>query len=212
MTTQSQEALLRQIDVVRKVLGRLAVETRGMKDLKLRFLRLVKLHALANLSGRLVQTRTGQLRRTVNHTGFETQGNALCWGLQEGSEQVGIAVTLEEGKTILPKNGKSLRIPLKAAMTAKGVDRLLGIKLREHDIWKEYRLLTFSGPHQNVIWRKSGSGDVFSGGAFAPWYLLVRSVSIRGRFWLKRAVDESFGSLDEFSRNELEKAIRGEMS
>lgn len=74
-------------------------------------------------SGRNLQNRSGNLRRTIQYRVSGEKLRALALTLQVGDNRSPYAMTQERGAVITPKNGKYLTVPLSDAMTPSGVVR-----------------------------------------------------------------------------------------
>ena len=104
------------------------------------------------------------------------------------------ARTQEEGATIRPKNARYLAIPLDPgpAVTGAGVSR-------------------YNSPRQvpGLSVRRSSGGNLsLVDDTGRPWYVLRKSVRIRGKFYLKRALNEIEGRLPQQLAGALDIAIR----
>jgi len=125
----------------------------------------------------VLQVRTGHLVRSI--AGKVRQGPEgpeaviSAGGRVSGAAPVVYAGTHEYGATITPKRGKYLRIPLAAAKTQAGVDRYP-------------TPLRVSGAGLFYV-RKSKAGRLLliHKPTGAPWYMLVPSVTIRARPFLR---------------------------
>ena len=126
---------------------------------------------------------SGHLRRSIS--GIVRQGAqgpeavVRAGGRVEGAADVVYAGVHEYGATITPKRGKYLRIPLGPAKTQAGLDRYP-------------TPLRVSGAGLFFV-RKSKAGRLLlihkpSG---VPWYMLVPSVTIRARPFLRPGAEEA---------------------
>lgn len=127
--------------------------------------------------------RNGHLRGSVVassvHDGTSATITVRAGGTQAGSAPLAYARAQEDGATIRPVNGRYLRIPLRAAQTAAGVDR-------------RATPLRLTAPDEFFAWKSPRTGKLFlrrrEDGAF--WYLLTEGpVTIQGRHYLRDARD-----------------------
>jgi len=139
-------------------------------------------NADANLSGRVLNVRSGALRSTLK-SGARLNKRSIVQGwVQAGGMgkrgNVAYAAVHETGKPkiIKPKTGKYLRIPLPPAKTGAGVDRYQG-SLRDQAPDKFF-FVPIAGGRGLLIDRET---DV-------PWYVLVRSVKTKKRPFIAPAI------------------------
>jgi hypothetical protein len=156
-----------------------------------------KRHADINVSGAVLRTRSGSLKKYVAMQPIYQDGELTHWGLPAGEKEARIGAFQETGGTIVPKVAKMLRIPLRAAQTAAGVDRYAGRRLRTAPGFFIYR----SGDGRLSLLRRTGT-------KVEAWYSLVFSATIRAHPWFGRAVDTAYGGLpaimDQLMREELD--------
>lgn len=150
-----------------------------------------------------LHVRSGNLRRSILGTSTAEPGRALSVSLAAGGgdRHVRYARIQEKGGTVTPKRGKYLRIPLKAAKTAAGVDRYAG-PLRQA-LPGLFVLRAKSG--KLFLVRAKGKGK---NRGLEFLYLLVASSTIPGRPYLLPSMDDVAASL----RRNLGPAIRAELS
>lgn len=150
-----------------------------------RIMEQIKSFSVANLSGDPIHVRTGQLRRywLSRRPDVLDDGLRLVLGMEAEDTQGKIGAIQETGGDIVPKNGKLLRVPLPAALTAAGVDKFAGTTLKGRDD------LGFFIPKGQrgvlLLWRKTGKTDRSA----KPWYLLTNKVTIRPHYWLRNAIE-----------------------
>ncbi len=170
------------------VLKRIAdIQKELPKKIVANFAKAVKKNAITNISNKILHIRTGHLRRYLLARGLEFADGDMTavWGAkvesgEEGTESK-IAKIQEVGGTITPKNTQFLRVPLPPALTANGVDRMLGMKLREQ---RDLGFFVPRGERTNpILFRRIGKN-------IEPWYVLKRSVTIKPKYWLKEAINE----------------------
>lgn len=151
-----------------------------------------------------LSVRTGNLRRSILGTATVEPSGALAVSLRAGggAKAVKYARIQELGGTVTPKRGRYLRIPLKAAKTAAGVDRYAG-PLRQ------------ALPGLFVIRAKSGKlflvrpkGRGKSRG-LEFLYLLVEKSTIPARPYLRPSMDDVAQSLKTNMGAALSAAIGG---
>ena len=106
----------------------------------------------------------------------EDVGGGVRVTVQAGDAEVPYARIQEEGGTITPRNARFLAIPVGPALTAAGVSRFRSPR----DV---------QGLHYQHGTLRDQQGRV--------WYLLRRSVTIRGTRFLSAAVDTALQALPE---------------
>lgn len=143
------------------------------------------------LSGQLIKRRTGTLARSVIGQAEKYNGlPAFRVGVLRGPA-LSYASILERGGTIRPKNAKSLAIPQKPALTPAGVEKFGGPRSYPGEL----RFLPF---RRGVAVGKlvdEAEAIAFESQGLSPYqaeavYLLVRSVTIKPRYWLKTGMKE----------------------
>lgn len=128
-----------------------------------------------DLARRLMQTRlkprSGRLIGSLRHT-VERSGKTVTATVSSGGNTtdgpVAYATIHEYGGRITPKAGKYLRLPLPPALTARGVDKMSGVSLRNND---DYQFIPRKGRDPLLMHVPSGQ----------PHYVLKRSVTIPPR-------------------------------
>lgn len=151
--------------------------------------------ALGKLNAtRLLRVRTGRLRNSIIGDALQQQEGWLLRLKAGNLQDVVYARTQEEGATIRPKNARYLAIPLDPgpAVTGAGVSR-------------------YNSPRQvpGLSVRRSSGGNLsLVDDTGRPWYVLRKSVRIRGKFYLKRALNEIEGRLPQQLAGALDIAIR----
>lgn len=146
----------------------------------------VQANAMDNVSGAVLQVRTGHLRRMVAARGVDVSDNVVGWGLPEGDPTAKYGAKQELGGLILPK-GQYLRIPTELAKTANGVDRYAGKSLREVPGFvfiKPKGKNPFLARIEELKALQKGEGP-------KAWYWLVPSVNLPARPWFKAAVEST---------------------
>lgn len=151
---------------------------RGMSNA----LSIVERKVKTKLSGSYLKARTGKLR-------------ADWWKRIDGTKTVtGIlgsptpySKIQEKGGTITPKRGRALTIPTNENKTAAGVARISARELKDQGR---------SFIRKGVIFEKRAGGIV-------PMFILVRSVRIRAKHYLRDSLNES----KEAIKNQFAKAI-----
>ena len=151
--------------------------------------------ALGKLNAtRLLRVRTGRLRNSIIGDALQQQEGWLLRLRAGNLQDVVYARTQEEGATIRPKNARYLAIPLDPgpAVTGAGVS-------------------SYNSPRQvpGLSVRRSSGGNLsLVDDTGRPWYVLRKSVRIRGKFYLKRALNEIEGRLPQQLAGALDIAIR----
>jgi hypothetical protein len=120
----------------------------------------------------LLKVHSGRLRNSIR-TEVHDDGTAHQMALRAGGERDVVYARIQElGGTITPRNGKFLAIPLAPALTGAGVSR--------YKSPRDVPGLSFRGnANRGALVDKAG----------VPWYALVKSVTIRPKFYLKAALD-----------------------
>jgi phage gpG-like protein len=135
----------------------------------------------SNLSGRILNTRTGHLRVKTESKVVSTSDNITATigsGVRTGG-RLPYAEIHETGGVIRPKRGKHLTIPMAAALTAAGVPRFTARQV-------------FSGqtPYdKGAVIGKTVFG-IMKGEKPTPLFSLVKSVTIPARRYMSRSLEE----------------------
>lgn len=132
----------------------------------------------------LLQVRTGNLRRYLLAQYIRIEDKSLAWGIDDSDEEGRIGLKLFHGGPITAKSGQALRIPLAAALTAKGVDKNDGVSFRGMDratMRDKYGLTPWKSKAGNLLLMKITRLKKFS--RFEPWYIIKKAVNIRPRNW-----------------------------
>lgn len=126
----------------------------------------------------LLKVHSGRLRNSIR-TEIVDNGEAHEMALRAGGERDVVYARIQElGGVITPKRGKFLAIPLAPALTGAGVAR--------YKTPRDVPGLSFRGnSNRGVLVDKAG----------VPWYALVKSVTIRPKFYLKTALDTASADL-----------------
>jgi hypothetical protein len=138
---------------------------------------------------RFLQVRTGNLRRYLLAEPIVEVNDSLEWGVTGDDKEARIGTFLYTGGTILPKVGQYLRIPTKFALTAKGVDRNDGAKMRDVPGFAVFK----SRAGNLFIWKLFGKKKPPE-----PWYLLKTSVTVREHKWFP-SPEEDLGGFVEWT-------------
>jgi hypothetical protein len=128
--------------------------------------------AKRNATTRL-RVRTGRLRASIQSS-VDGDDNRIRVTLQAGDAEVPYARAQEFGATITPRSARFLAIPVGPALTSAGVSRYASPR----DV---------PGLHFQRGTLQDAQGNV--------WYVLKRSVTIRGTRFLGDAVDKAVDSL-----------------
>lgn len=143
--------------------------------------------------------RTGNLHRSIAGRVRETAGTidaVASAGGTAGGKDVPYAGIHEVGGVIRPRRGKWLAIPMPPVLTAAGVAR--GAP-RDFDL----RLVPVSGTRAWLV-RDAGRGKT---SRTEPMFLLVRRVQIKGKHYLRDAMQAALGRVDEPFRSALTAAV-----
>lgn len=155
---------------------RLSVVNKAM----LHAVNLVERKLKLNLTGQILNVRTGKLRQSIGSRVFfsDTGITGLVGsGVRTGKRMI-YANIHETGGTIVPKRKKWLTIPLDAAKTRSGAPR----RAKALD-WKDtFIIRTKSG--QLLIVRKDGKKKL------TPLYVLKKSVKIPKRRYLSKTMQQ----------------------
>jgi hypothetical protein len=138
-----------------------------------RFGGLAQKHIMRQVSGGILKTRTGKLRRSIR---FNIKLGNNHYYLEIGSHGVVYARILEKGGTITPKNAKFLTIPLP------------GVKGRASNYPDAFVIKSKKG-NLLLVQKKGRSGIV-------PLFVLKKSVKIPDFWWLKGSMEEKRMTLD----------------
>lgn len=151
--------------------------------------------------GNPLNVRTGKLRQSIKPTIREIRGGVRA-GVQAGSKRVPYAAMHETGTTragsnrITPKRGKFLRIPFPngPGVTKGGQDRFHSAMGRG----EEFQFVPLKGDRGMLVNRFT----------MEPWYLLVKSVKIKKRPYLRPARDAALKGAPHIMIKHLMKALR----
>lgn len=147
------------------------------------------------LTGQSLKARTGNLRKAVQ--GWMEGDLDGVVGVREGSAVAKYAWLLgDEEKTIVPKNGKFLAIPIGENLTGAGVPR-------------------YTSPRQveDGFFVKTKTGRLLFGykkgkrGKFRPLFTLIKSVLVQGTGALYDGVMDSEDDMVAAMQTEIDKAI-----
>jgi hypothetical protein len=151
--------------------------------------------------GNPLNVRTGKLRQSIKPTVREIRGGVRA-GVQAGSRRVPYAHIHETGETrdgkteITPKRGKFLRIPFPngPGVTRAGQDRFHSAMGRG----EEFQFVPLPGDRGMLVNRFTQD----------PWYLLVKSVKIKKRPFLRPAREAAMKGAPHIMIKHLIKALR----
>ena len=151
--------------------------------------------------GNPLNVRTGKLRQSIKPTVRSIRGGVRA-GVQAGSKRVPYAAIHETGQTrdgkdrIYPTRGKFLRIPFPngPGVTRAGQDRFHSAMGRG----EEFQFVALPGDRGMLVNRFT----------MEPWYLLVKSVGIKKRPFLKPARDAAVKGAPHIMIRHLRKALR----
>lgn len=190
------------LDEARAELERLRVKDipRVLKRARYQLALDAKREADINVSGAVLRARSGSLKKHIARQSIYQEDDLTHWGLPAGEKESRIGAFQEVGGTIVPRVAKMLRIPLRAAQTAAGVDRYAGIRLRSVPGFFIYR----SGDGRLSLLRRTDRGK---SSKVEAWYRLAFSATIRAHPWFGTAVDKAYGRLpailDKLMREEI---------
>lgn len=129
------------------------------------------------------RVRSGRLRSSISGTA-RADGESVVVSVQAGGAgqrgPVPYGRVQEEGPTIRPVNGRFLAIPVGPAKTAAGVARYASPR----DV-PNLRFQPIRGGAMGRLVRDVGGRNARA----ETWFLLVRQVKIRPKYYLRRAVD-----------------------
>ena len=143
--------------------------------------------------------RTGSLHRSIAGQVREVGGHleaVASAGGRTGGRDVPYAGIHEVGGVIRPKRGKWLAIPMPPVLTTAGVARG---GPRDYEL----RFVPVSGSRAWLV-RDAGRGKT---ARTEPMFLLVRRVQIRGKHYLRDAMQAALGRVDEPFRSALTLAV-----
>ncbi len=156
---------------------------------------------LRTTGGNPLNVRSGKLRQSIKPVVREIRGGVRS-GVQAGSKRVPYAHIHETGKTrdgkdrIYPKNAQYLRIPFPGgpATTRTGRDR--------------FQSALKGGTEFQFVKLKNDKAMLVNRFTMDPWYLLVRSVKIKKRPFLKPSRQIAAKRLPRVVAVNLRKALR----
>jgi hypothetical protein len=131
--------------------------------------------AAKNNARTLLNVRTGQLSGSIHFEVTSDSVGTLETRLFSDAKHANLR---EEGGIVKAKPGKSLRVPLDAAKTAGGVDRLPG-PLR----------VVAPGMFKMIIPDDGGNPLLINVETDEPWYVLVPQTTHKPAHFMKKAVD-----------------------
>lgn len=151
--------------------------------------------------GNPLNVRSGKLRNSIKPVVREIRGGVRS-GVQAGSKRVPYAHIHETGKTrdgkdrIYPKNAQYLRIPFPGgpATTRTGRDR--------------FQSALKGGTEFQFVKLKNDKAMLVNRFTMDPWYLLVRSVGIKKRPFLKPAREATMKRMPRLVGLKIRKALR----
>lgn len=147
------------------------------------------------LSGQQLNRRTGDLARAVDGWLLKPLEGAV--GVREDAAVAKYAWLLtDEERTITPKKGSALTIPIGEALTGRGVPKFESVRNAEIELGvKIFRL-----PGKNVLGYVRGKK-----GKFRPLFALVKSVFVQGSGALADGVLESVDDITESMQSEVDR-------
>lgn len=131
------------------------------------------------------RVRSGRLRNSIAGSydlGLEDVVISVTAGRARSGQDVVYARIIEEGGTVVPKNGKFLAIPVGPALTSAGVARFPSPR----DV-PDLRFQPIRGGAMGLLVKDYPGARGGRGARSEVWYVLVRSVYIRPRAYLFRA-------------------------
>lgn len=147
-----------------------------------------------HLSGQSLKRRTGNLARAVD--GWLEGPTEGVVGIPEGTAVDKYAYLLgDEDKTITPKNGKFLTIPIGEGLTPSGVARYKSPREVEGGFFVR------TNGHLLFGYKNGKKGK------FRPLFVLVKSVTVQGSNALYNGVMESIGDISKAIENEISKQL-----
>ena len=156
------------------------------------------------------------LRIYMSHQNPERVGETgMVYGIPRGGKEASevngithkmdqIGLFFERGTHVVKpvRSGiQYLRIPLPPALTPKGYDREAGVQLSEEKETSPY--FAFRSKKGNVLLGMRGKGTL-------PYYLLRKTVTIKGRGWFEKAVKQVKSRLSTIVPKEFRKYINVE--
>jgi hypothetical protein len=168
------------------------------------------------LSGQLLDVRTGSLRRSVIvFTWSDPDALGGIVGMAKGPADA-YAETQEKGKTITAKKGKYLAIPLPSALTGSGV-----IQGKYNVPLRTLNLMCFRSKAGNLIlaerkrsfmkvsWTKADGTQVKSRVRFdfKPLFVLKKSVTIPEHGYMRQARDRLAGLLPGYLQERINRVL-----
>ena len=141
------------------------------------------------------RARTGRLRASIRAPLVDVGGMpaiALSAGGSTGSQEVTYAGSQEFGARIRPRDPTGyLRVPLRPAKTAAGVDRFGG-DLRVTGAGEGFYAFKSASSGKLFLGKR---GDEIAPGIPRAWYALVKEVTVPRTLFLGRAMEEVSGRL-----------------
>lgn len=153
------------------------------------------------LSGTRLRVRSGRLRGSIA-TALDEEADAVTLRLiaGAGTRPIRYAAQREYGGTVVPVRAKMLAIPLAPALTPAGVQKMAPRDLVGGFVWR-----THTG--RLVLGRREGKR-----GRPIAYFLLVRSVTQQGAFYLRDTMDLMRQAAPEVLRNAVDAELRGVFS
>lgn len=158
-------------------------------------IRLADYIAEHKLSGQKLNVRTGNLRRSLQESRakkVQERGDAVIGTVGTNMEYAAIN---EYGGTIRPKKSKWLTVPLKDALTAKGVARG-----KPRDFKDTFFAMSKNG---NLIM----FGKSMVGGSVVPLFALKKEVKISKKPFMKPGLEEKAGDIIKFFSEDIQKHV-----
>jgi hypothetical protein len=141
------------------------------------------------LSGQLLKVRTGTLRRSIEQRS-RARGKKITGTI---GSRLPYAKIQEEGGTVRPKKGQYLTIPTQFAKTAAGVVRGGARSFANTFIQRSKR-------GNLLIFQKTGDGII-------PLFLLVKSVRIKPKHYLRKGMTDKIDSIQRHIVREIQRAV-----
>ena len=154
------------------------------------------------LTGQVLETRTGQLKKAIKTTDAEWKGDIVEGkiGIAEGPAER-YAGILEEGGTIYPKRGKYLAIPLPAARTRRGV---IKGKYNVSNL-RELNMFLFKSKAGNLILAMKKKLKTKTN--IIPLFVLKRSVTIQPHKYMERGAERLRRTLTAEIEKEVNRVV-----
>jgi hypothetical protein len=155
----------------RKKLKKLEYIEKAMKYQSEKWASKLLKHIIRNISGRILKTRTGHLRRNIAYI-IKLIGHKLKLTVGTGvgrAREVKYARILEKGGRIIPKRARMLTIPLP------------GVKGRARNYEDTFILKSRKG--NLLVVQRTGTG-------IRPLFILKREVNIPAFHWLFRSISD----------------------